>query len=130
MIKARPFSSPRLVARPQLDGIMIPPRPEALVKAMEACQQPYPDANFIAKAISGDVGLSAAALKVANSPLYRVSNPITSIQQAVAFLGVKRVVAIVQIVSIKFSMANFRAWNGSGTPPATWRRCVHSSPSA
>jgi HD-like signal output (HDOD) protein len=48
--------------------------------------------------------LSAAALKVANSPLYRVGRPITSIQQAVTFLGLKRVAAIVQIVSVQASV--------------------------
>jgi HD-like signal output (HDOD) protein len=118
MTKPHQSSGNRPAGRPQAGGLLIPPRPEVLVKVMELSQKPDSDANLIARTISADVGLSAAALKVANSPLYRVGKAIASIQQAVAFLGVKRVVAIVQIVSIKSSMGDMpgleRFWDAAG----------------
>jgi Predicted signal transduction protein len=60
----------------------------------------------IARLISQDVGLSGSILKTVNSPLYKHSNTITSITQAVNLLGVNSVVNLVNALSIKGALTD------------------------
>lgn len=87
-----------------LQKVAIPPRPEALIKIGEEAKKPEPDVGKIASTIAADVGISAAVLQIVNSPVFRRSKEIQSIQQAVMTLGLKRLLPLVKSVALKTSM--------------------------
>ncbi|WP_445946319.1 HDOD domain-containing protein [Shewanella sp.] len=84
-----------------LAGVIIPPRPQALLDIAREAKQEYPDVRKIAKAISQDVGISAAMLQVVNSVAFRRNSEISSIHQAVMTLGIKKVFPLVKAVALK-----------------------------
>ncbi|PCJ17979.1 MAG: histidine kinase [Gammaproteobacteria bacterium] len=88
------------------DRVKIPPRPEVLITVMEEAKKEDPDFNRISKALSSDVSLSAAILQVVNSPFFGLRNRISSIQQAMALLGLKKVSSVVRVVSLRNSVTN------------------------
>ncbi|WP_020410332.1 HDOD domain-containing protein [Hahella ganghwensis] len=89
-----------------LQGIKIPPQPQILVDIQIEQIMPDPDIAQIAALISQDVGLSGTILKFVNSPLFGLSNKITSIAQAVSLLGTTSVVNIINGISIKGEMTD------------------------
>ena len=54
-----------------------------------------PDFIKLGKLISGDVSLGAAMLKTVNSPFYGLRTKATSVQQAIALLGLRNVAELV-----------------------------------
>ncbi|MCC2604771.1 HDOD domain-containing protein [Planctobacterium marinum] len=84
-----------------LQKVAIPPRPETLIKIGEESKKAEPDVSKIAAMITADVGISAAVLQVVNSPVFRRSREIQSIQQAVMTLGLKRLMPLVKSVALK-----------------------------
>lgn len=58
----------------------------------------------IAQLIGKDIALSAAMLKLVNSPFFGLSRKIDSPQQAVAILGLGNVTGIVTGLSLKSSL--------------------------
>ena len=89
-----------------LQGIKIPPQPQILVDIQMEQIMPNPDITQIAKLIRRDVGLAGTILKVVNSSFYGIKSHITSIEQAVALLGLTSVVNIVNGISIKGTMSD------------------------
>jgi HD-like signal output (HDOD) protein len=63
----------------------------------------------LAELISNDPAMSAAALKLANSPLYRSGSSISGVRQAVDRLGTKNVVCIVVSVALRASVSGLPA---------------------
>ncbi len=53
----------------------------------------------------GDVGMSAAALKLANSPLFRVGPPVTGVLKALERLGTRNTICVVVSVALRTTMA-------------------------
>lgn len=94
-----------------MSSVDIPACPAVLVDAMHEAQQDDPDLDRLAGIITKDVGMSAAALKLANSPLYGASNRVTGVRKAIDRLGTKNIVCVVVAVSLRSSM------NGL---PAAW----------
>jgi HD-like signal output (HDOD) protein len=94
-----------------MSTIDIPACPIVVTNAMQEAQKDEPDLGNLAKLIGNDAGLSAAALKLANSPLYGSSNRISGVRQAVDRLGTKNIVCVVVSVALRASM------NGV---PAAW----------
>ena len=94
-----------------MSTIDIPACPIVVTNAMQEAQKDEPDLGNLAKLIGNDAGLSAAALKLANSPLYGNSNRISGVRQAVDRLGTKNIVCVVVSVALRASM------NGV---PAAW----------
>lgn len=84
-----------------LQGISVPPQPQIMVDLQMEQVMPDPDLKTIARLISQDPGLSGSLLKIVNSPFFGLANRITSIQQAVNLLGVRRVINIVNAQSIR-----------------------------
>ena len=87
-----------------LSSIAIPICPAAVTKAMAEAQKDEPDLRYLAKLIAADPSMSAAALKLANSALYRSGNPVASVRQAAERLGTKSVVCIVLAVALRSSV--------------------------
>jgi HD-like signal output (HDOD) protein len=75
--------------------IGLPPCPAILTKLMQEMRNDEPDFAKLGKLIGGDVSLAAAMLKTVNSPFYGLRSKATSIQQAIALLGLRNVAQLV-----------------------------------
>ena len=84
-----------------ISGIYIPPQP-GLIEQINTCGA---DLEKIGDIISVDPGISAAVIKIVNSPAFGLANRISSIPQAVVMLGVDRVVSILKTLLLRKSMA-------------------------
>ncbi|MGX5174836.1 HDOD domain-containing protein [Aliikangiella sp. IMCC44653] len=82
-------------------GIYIPPQP-GIFEQIEACGA---DLDEIAAVISVDPAVSAAVIKLVNSPVFELPSKIASIPQAVVMLGIDRVTAILKTLLLQKSMA-------------------------
>ncbi|MCB5162681.1 HDOD domain-containing protein [Marinomonas algarum] len=89
-----------------LQGISIPPQPQILVDLHMEQAMPDPDMARISEIISQDVSLSAAVLKLVNSAFFNLPKKITSIQQAVVFLGPKSVTNLVNGLAVKSELSD------------------------
>jgi HD-like signal output (HDOD) protein len=70
--------------------------------------------------IAEDPSMSATALKLANSPLYRSGNPISSVRHAIDRLGTQSVVCIVVAVALRSTVQGLpEAWLNQ-----FWRRAT------
>ncbi|MBU0622621.1 MAG: HDOD domain-containing protein [Gammaproteobacteria bacterium] len=88
-----------------LGSISLPPCPAILLDIMSEARKEEPDFNRISNLVGNDPGLSASVLKLVNSPAFRRSNNIGSIPQAVAVLGLKKVMLAVNTLSLRTSVA-------------------------
>jgi len=69
--------------------IVIPPCPQLLVQLQDALAVADPDPQRVADIASSDVAMAAALIKMANSSLYARREPVNSVVQAIAMLGVR-----------------------------------------
>ena len=103
-----------------MSTIDIPSCPNAVADAMKEAQKDEPDLGRLVDVISGDPGMSAAALKLANSPLFGASSRVPSVRKAVERLGIKNVVCVVVASALRASI--------TGLPPAWidqfWKRTM------
>lgn len=91
--------------------IDIPTCPGMVGDAMKEGQKDEPDLNRLAGIISNDASMSAAALKLANSPLYGTSSPVSSVRKAVERLGTKNVLCVVVASALRASITGLpSAW--------------------
>lgn len=86
---------------PQLDqvdalikSIRIPPRPSLLADMQRELASEDPSPAAIGKIVASDVGMSGALLKLANSSIYGGRRKAKSIEQAILFLGINQVAAL------------------------------------
>ncbi len=77
-----------------IKSIRIPPRPSLLADLQRELASSEPAPAAIARIISSDVGMSGALLKLANSSFYGGARKATSIEQAIGFLGINQVAAL------------------------------------
>jgi HD-like signal output (HDOD) protein len=84
-----------------LSTIKIPPRPVVIEEIDREKRKTEPDLRKIAQIISKDIALTAAMLKIANSPLFGLSKKNESVQQAVMTLGLGNVIGIVTGLALK-----------------------------
>ena len=73
-----------------LRGICIPPRPDTLVAFQQEMAGDDPDFSRLARLVSGDIALTAALLKVANSPLYALKRKCETVDQCMRMLGLRQ----------------------------------------
>jgi len=86
-----------------VSSFQIPVKPEILTKIQELMEKDEPEMEDVAKLISADVGLSAAILKIINSPFYGMNRRISEIKQAVMMLGLKTINGLVTALLLKAS---------------------------
>ncbi|WP_018692324.1 HDOD domain-containing protein [Algicola sagamiensis] len=103
-----------------LDGFSIPPRPDLLKDIDEELKQEEPNIRKISNLIGQDIGISGFTLKVVNSPLFSLPRKINSIEHACSYLGIDRVVKLVNSVILRFKLSEgkedpftTRLWNSS-----------------
>jgi len=69
--------------------IGIPPCPAILTRFSEEVRQPEPDMRKLATLIGTDIALSAALLKLVNSPFYGLRTKATNAHQALSIIGLR-----------------------------------------
>ena len=79
----------------QLLRVELPPRPGVLVALGLEMQKAEPDFDRVSELVNADVGLGAAVIKTANSPYVGLGRRVTSVQQAIYYLGFAEVFVIV-----------------------------------
>lgn len=84
---------------PETDALVrsmgIPPRPQTLTALEAEIGKDDPDFPRIATLVASDVALAAARLRIVNSPAYALSSPCTTIEQAVAMVGLRPTATLV-----------------------------------
>lgn len=83
----------------------IPPRPGILLKLEEEISKLEPDLNRLEAIISQDIGVSAAVMKLANSPRFGGSRKFSSIQGAILYLGLDTVLSLVTVSALKAALS-------------------------
>lgn len=89
-----------------MQGIRIPPQPQVLVDLQMEQVSPHASPKSIARLISQDVGLTGAILKVVNSAAYGLSDTCTSVEQAVALIGIDSVVNVINGLAIRTELSD------------------------
>ncbi len=74
-------------SRGALREIRIPPCPERLARLQQALREAEPDLGAIARIASGDVAMSAALIRLANSARFGSGQPVQGVGQAMNRLG-------------------------------------------
>ena len=86
------------------NSLVIPPRPDILIELQVMMKAEEPDIPRLTQLIKSDVALYTILLSIVNSPLYRRSQAITSIEQALMIMGVPRVFTLLQAVMLRSSL--------------------------
>ena len=82
--------------RTQLGGIgSLPPMPTTFAALQRALADPSVDSNKVAAIIQRDPAIAAKVLQVCNSAFFRLPRRVSSIQQAVSYLGLSSVRSMV-----------------------------------
>lgn len=83
------------LADPGIDALVrdlgVPPRPQILADLSREMARPEPDVQRIARVVASDVALTAAVLRVANSPAYALTRRAETLGQAVGLLGLRQI---------------------------------------
>jgi HD-like signal output (HDOD) protein len=77
-----------------IKSIRIPPRPSLLADLQRELASADPSPEAIGTIVARDVGMSGALLKLANSAIYGGRRKAKSIEQAILFLGINQVAAL------------------------------------
>jgi diguanylate cyclase (GGDEF)-like protein/putative nucleotidyltransferase with HDIG domain len=87
-------------ARGSAGGMLLPPFSTVATRALQLVSKETP-LRQLADLISTDPAFSSEVLTLINSPLYSLRNPINSIQQAVALLGLELIRGLVVTVGVR-----------------------------
>jgi len=77
-----------------IKSIRIPPRPSLLSDLQRELAAEDPSLDAIGRIVASDVGMSGALLKLANSAVYGGRRKAKSVEQAILFLGINQVAAM------------------------------------
>jgi HD-like signal output (HDOD) protein len=91
--------------------LIIPSRPELLMEVQALLEQDADPAE-LAELVKRDVALYTILLSIVNSPLFRRSCLIESVEHAITILGIKRVAALIENVAVRTTL----------DPDGTWQR--------
>jgi len=86
-----------------LRGIVFPPQPHLIAPIMAEMSKAEPDLKAIALLISGDVTLASSLLKMVNSPFYGLSRKVTSVEEAIVMVGIRKTLHMVRALSLSRS---------------------------
>jgi HD-like signal output (HDOD) protein len=116
----------KIEARPEY----IPRRPSLLPKLLATVNDPQAALVEISRIIAQDPALTGNLLRIANSPMYRVSSlPVESIDRAVTLVGVQGIRSIIATALLQPVMAS-----GGGTfsrfPELVWEHTLYSAMAA
>ena len=69
------------------ERLVLPTLPEVALRVRDTVEDESATAEQITAVVGQDAALSAKLLQIANSPLYRATNPIDNLQVAIARMG-------------------------------------------
>ena len=84
-----------------VNQLQIPPKPDLLVQLDQLLSQQQPSIDEVASIVVRDIAISAAILKLINSPLYNLPKTIINIRQATLYIGIEGVITLVKALSLK-----------------------------
>jgi len=84
-----------------LAAVRIPACPAIVTEVMREAQRDEPSIKDLTRILASDVGMSAMAIKLANSPMFGSGAKVKSIQQAVARLGISNILSVVIAVALR-----------------------------
>ncbi len=84
-----------------LGAIRIPACPAAVTEVMREADKEEPQLKVLARIIASDVGMSAMAVKLANSPMFSSGSKVKSVQQAVNRLGTANIRSVAVAVALR-----------------------------
>jgi len=90
-------------------SVDLPSCPASVLETLKEAQKDEPDLRQLAKLIASDPGMSAAALKLANSPIFGGRQQVSSVPKAVERLGTKNVVCVVVASALRASVSGLPA---------------------
>jgi HD-like signal output (HDOD) protein len=114
-------------AAEQLLSVELPPRPGVLVELSAEMQKEEPDFDRVSELVTADVGLGAAVIKTANSPYIGLGRRVTSVQQAIYYLGLAEVFVIISGLLLRRAFPSAdpnmeRVWDASARRAALMAR--------
>lgn len=86
-----------------LSTVDIPSCPKIVMDTMREIQKDDPNVLELARLITADAGMSAAAFKLANSSAYSRGNPVSSVKSAIDRLGLKNLGCVVVASALRKS---------------------------
>lgn len=89
--KTMPTTDPEALVR----SIGIPPRPTIVLELQNEVGQEDPDLRRVARLVGADVAMTAAVLRVVNSPAYGASRRVETVEQAISMVGLKQLTSMV-----------------------------------
>lgn len=91
MTSAHPIDQHIRQARvhPSVRAIVIPPCPESLLRLQAIMAEPELDSVALDQLASSDVAMAAALIRLANSPLYGLAQPVQTVGMALTVLGLQ-----------------------------------------
>ncbi len=115
----------RLEKRLAQGGLEVPMLPEIAVRVMRLSGDPHVNAGQLAALIKADVALSASVLRVANGVTRRPVEPIHSLQQAVAWLGLDETANLAFTLVVQGRLLNIPGQNRAVR--RLWRHALASA---
>jgi len=103
----------------------IPMLPEVAVRVMRLSADPHANAERLAALVKVDVALSAALLRVANGVTRRPVEPIRSLQQAIAWLGLDETASLAFALVVQGRLLNIPGQNQAVR--RLWRHALASA---
>ena len=79
---------------PAVRAIVIPPCPESLLRLQQIMAAPELDSTALDQLASSDVAMAAALMRLANSPLYALPQPVQTVGMALTVLGLQPAVEL------------------------------------
>lgn len=99
-----------LLSRIESCQLRLPLLPQVANQVLMLTSDPQADALRLAALIQQDQALATQILKIANSPAYMPRSPIVSLQQAVAWLGMKLLSDLALTVSVQNGVFRVRGY--------------------
>lgn len=97
--------APSQLADAEADALVrsmgIPPRPATLIDLQAEIAKEDPDFARVTRLVASDVALTAAMLRIVNSPAYGLTRQCDTVDQAVRMIGLKQIAAIVTGVMLR-----------------------------
>ena len=87
-------------------GIRIPPQPRVVLELQDMLRKDDYDMRSVARVISQDPGIVAMLFKAAQSPVFKRSRKLESLEQILMAIGVKQTFNLVQAVALSTSVSD------------------------
>jgi HD-like signal output (HDOD) protein len=104
----------------------MPPLPEVASRVLSIVRDPEYSIDALVGVVRTDPGLTMRILRICNSSLYSLAQPITSVSDAVAYLGSRNLVKLVMVSCSTSYFRNLPA-NGYADPAGLWRQSMSTA---